>query len=720
MIGASKILTVSYGTFSCTLEGFDEPFNTMKAIAEYFRDLAADDRYFGAEPPTPDAAMLHKIAEREIHRRVEAKIQENGVVLRAGNLISDNGNTPLRPAPITEPVADTPRVAAPATPPAASDVPMSESVAAKLARIRSAVAQAAVPAYTEDQHAEVQTVVATSEPATEPAIEAEDTFAADSEAEAMALHALLAQDSQPEDEVPTAEAEVIDEPVEITELVMESADLSLDTIEQPVETPDEIEASDADDALRDTLAGFSDMQDGFADAEPSQDPAEERGFDEAFDEDDLDGDILADLIALDGADQADAQADAVDVDTADTDQETDDEDDFSGILASLASDHPTPPQPESATPEAEAFDARISAALGTREIAAEEDVAAEPQARAEAEIEPALRMRARVIKVRRMQMGDADKLELSTETRQVSEMRTARPRPLPQSDALSPEAEADLMRQLGEVESDAPKTPVTPVRPVRPIRAARQQVRDTGQTLAPLPEKKDEDADVRRLMAQTDTEMGVPENRRRLSAIAHLKAAVAATVADRRIGGTPRATDEERADPYRNDLSQMVRPSTNTATQQTPAPAAPKAAPLVLVSEQRVTPPELGMQSRHPMAQTTFDEDEDLADLDDENIFSDGKGFAEFADRLGANSLQDMLEAAAAYTSCVEGRPHFSRPQLMRQVSVLAGEEEYVREDGLRGFGNLLRSGTIAKIKRGQYALSEDSHFLAEARKFVG
>ena len=56
----------------------------------------------------------------------------------------------------------------------------------------------------------------------------------------------------------------------------------------------------------------------------------------------------------------------------------------------------------------------------------------------------------------------------------------------------------------------------------------------------------------------------------------------------------------------------------------------------------------------------------------------------------------------------------------MRQVSVLAGEEEYVREDGLRGFGNLLRSGTIAKIKRGQYALSEDSHFLAEARKFVG
>ncbi len=106
MSDANKILTVSYGTFSCTLEGFDEPFHAMKAIAEYFRDLAAEDRYFGAEPPTPDTEMLHRITEAAIQRRVEARMMESGLLLR------QHDEAPATPVSEPEPEPETIEVAA--------------------------------------------------------------------------------------------------------------------------------------------------------------------------------------------------------------------------------------------------------------------------------------------------------------------------------------------------------------------------------------------------------------------------------------------------------------------------------------------------------------------------------------------------------------------------------------------------------------------------------
>ena len=843
MIGASKILTVSYGTFSCTLEGFDEPFSTMKAIAEYFRDLAADDRYFGAEPPQPDAAMLHRIAEREIQRRVEAKVQDNGVVLRAGDEVS--------PLPV---------VVAPQPAPSYAPAPVqAETAAERLRRMRAAapavVEPMVLPAdpYEEEGADTLQALLADSIAATEvqadipslamaedllpeedpeldvPAMSVADVLPesmpeslAESLPDAMPVAPQTATDldlapvagamAEPQEPMVAetsddaviltlgtelaAAAEAVQAetaPVETTPVetatVIDNqpfAHVSDEVLEQhvPFEEPQDDEAlisalnaelaapvvpSDATDLLldgndhEDEPTSFDGVAKGevadLAAGQPQDDDAlisalnaelatdeaaaaadattpvvaEVTGWTNDFADDDWDDDI--DLAEISDAPIAAemAKAEAVEIieegpapDPLDQDEEA--------LLADLdrrAEYDPVPALNDDAIVLADDAPADDGLVAGTESAPEPIGVGA---ALADPVAEKLQRARARVIRIRRTEDAAQD-----TET--VAETVATAP------SLLSAEAEAALQAELAALTAEFSDV-AEPEATVEPAAAAQRRNLD----------RAEKDQDVDRLMAQANTAMDDEDSRRRQAALSHMKAAVVANEAERKVAGADLSAAPTRQEAYRADLEQVVRParvepkpgerltplvlvseqridrprssaSTASLTVAASTPAAAPAGPVVPVRPRRVTPGSIAAAPRPlpPMAtpaQNDLMDDEDADDVAEEvsaeNLFVEGENFTDFAERLGAENLADLIEAAGVYCATVLNRPEFPRPLIMRQIAGLPGGGGASRDDILRGFGQLLRDGRIAKVSRNHFAVTDSSAYLAEAKKIAG
>ena len=771
MVGASKILTVSYGTFSCTLEGFDEPFSTMKAIAEYFRDLAADDRYFGAEPPTPDAAMLHRIAEREINRRVDAKVEDNGVVLRAaeqGDAAKSADQPPPRaslgsahPAPAHAPKAALYEDLSDPTEEGRDRI--SESVAAKLSRIRSAVDGArtsgektrppqnlaALLAASEDSEA-ADTAEAEAEAKAKQEAEAdakakqEAKAEADAKAkqEAEAAKAKAEADAKAKQEAEAAKAKAEAEAkakqdAEEAETAVDDA--SFDVPEALVSTPEVTTsaATDDDDRLIASLTGRFADEDTAPSARFDDDLEDEAAATTALSDDDRLMAALAETLSK-SAPKADVKADetlpdgpALEGETAKgkgadrpkveaTADDFDDEDEDLDLPA-LEDAEEADAQDQKPPKKAAKPDAVPQPATGSPKPAAAPSEGLAPESLAKVE-----RARARVIKIKRAEPKPS-----------------ATPKPASHQGAstLSAEAEADLMRELEDVHADAtaPGKTTEPAKAPETAKAAPRRDAITGE---------EESASVSRLIQQTNLEMQGPENRRRLQAISHLKAAVAATEAERKTkGNDEKDSEEQRMTPYRSDLERVVRPGKSSVS--VPARQGDRPPPLVLVSEQRIdrpktatAPPAAPAQpSQKPAATVTpirprrvasgnlavsavqdaddIDDDDDNAVSEAENIFDGPIRFEDLVAQIGATEFPDLLEAAVAYAHCVEGKESVARPAIMRRLLDHLSDSEDGRETILRNLGVLLRSGRLKKVDRTTFALDPTSPVLAEAKAMV-
>lgn len=655
MVGSSKILTVSYGTFACTLEGFDDSFDTMKAIAEYFRDLAADDRYFGAEPPTPDAEMLARIAENEIARRVEARMESSGIVLRAAALAASE-NRAAEPvveepqavapsvAPVMPPPVETPEVVEKVAPQPAPAPVMSESVAAKLQRIRAVVGKSSTGEsdYIEDIHA--------SEP--------EEDFD---------LGSVI-------DATEKAPAQVAPMDVSIAETEV--------TFDDPEDTLGE------DDPAAEPVAQQSAP---VADVASPQEAAPLRRtrvirlkrseFDRALNN----GTIEA------VADKADEDVVAAALAATPTEEPVDEVQDWADTTT--ANDY------DETYDDADVVEASIMVKLAAAEVDANE---------------------AEANQFDLASLDGADDIDFDADS------------------SLSDEEEADLLRELSALDDDEDDYDADEVESQNafvmeddyededeePIADARADQR----ARALLDREPEADArDMSRIMDRTDEQLRAPETDLRRRTLSHLKAAVAATEAARRMGEPVKSKEDEETD-FRSDLSAVVRPTRPTTGGVLPRRAErgndqprterPRPAPLKLVAAQRVDlAPEEAAPARpvapvRPRRVAT----ESVSSID----ARDAESFADYVEEMGAHSLPDLLEAAAAYTSFVEGHEEFSRPHVMKKVREVLQDDDFNREDGLRVFGTLLREGRISKVRNGRFQVSEGTRFRPEPRAARG
>jgi hypothetical protein len=694
------------------LEGFDDSFDTMKAIAEYFRDLAADDRYFGAEPPTPDAEMLARIAEREISRRVEAHEHQGRIVLRA-----DEGQTTRQHA------AEPQQTAAKATQQeTAEDAPRQETAA------RTALAAPLADPVAEQSRTEAP--LAEDMPAdtvAEAPVEQSTPAVAAPEPEAMA---------EPEPE-PESVAEMEPEAVADPEPEAPSEPVTPEPVAEEVRAPI---AADPDSfaaklhMIRSVVSGdASSADDQYSEDEHAQDFVQPETDEAAFwpdtyeEPDTYEDDATADVST---------ELDDLVEDTAPEPAETDS---FEDTLAALMSDAPAEPEvsataevlqdetaedlPEElaeAEPEPLAEDDTPRAALDADDAP---EIAAEPEEPTSAPQAPV----ARVMKVKRAELEEVLDQGLFEEDEDEAEDDDADNLFEETEAALSPEDEAELQRELAEVEAEL--TPDAAAEAAEDVAdyaedAAEDEPTPVAEAAGPEIEDpaKDTDSgrrklaraeagdDLSRIFDETDTQLEAPASSQRRNTIQHLRAALAATRAEKQAGSELKRDVDDT--PYRTDLADVVRPRRPQAVAseaRSSRPTESHPAPLKLVAEQRVDTPRNPVRPRRISAADVHAEVE--ADTDG--------GFVAYADEMGATALPDLLEAAAAYLADVEGRPQFSRPMLMGKLKEIE-KDNFSREDGLRSFGRLLREGKLQKLSGGRFAVTEETEFRTQDKRQAG
>lgn len=719
MVADNKILTVSYGTFSCTLEGFDDPFTTMKDIAEYFRELVENDRYFGAEPPTPNTEMLTKIAQRRSGNTVSAELKEQTLTLRnarsgAGAAIAaihpktENGTateedtfdtlSSLETADhldenIFEETLDTVKVDT------LSEGPNVENILEDVEDTPEKINEAAYnPPLIKEQSSlreddiEAEYNVHTDKVLTDAENSDQKTF----EETALEEDNIEGEDIHvgEETKLPITVFENDDEMkdiVDISKLTVGNQPESLDENFQDIHVLENSEPMVTDAHSAEDEKEQTDLP------EYEQETQDHVKVEEKSTEDQSVKEVAKNSDTLDTPTDDTLPIDDFATLIEDAPEEEEEEADAISWVSNVSEDHDLEETTETIQETEQAETASITSKLDADEIIFR-DLSKEIEPNdAEIDSEDTIKAEEDLTALIPQDQSDLKPSRPIVMVRKVHKPQTSAPETpsdVEEDAKLEPQDEAELIAELNAIEAEA---------------GTSHEKRHDVLTADVNEDKEALD----RLFTNTDSRLKDQDATKRKEHITHMRAAVAARKADAEIGASALTETETQAtteDVYRADFASVVKPRRVSKDQQ----KSKHPSPLLLVSSQRIEEKasdkkEKNVNSKYILTEQSASGKQDTNLEQQKNEDDKVSAFRDFAADMEAKNMDDLLEAAAAFNKATKDSDTFTRPELMRLIA--ASQESFTREEGLRSFGALLREGRIKKVSRGIFKLSPTSKY---------
>ena len=221
-----------------------------------------------------------------------------------------------------------------------------------------------------------------------------------------------------------------------------------------------------------------------------------------------------------------------------------------------------------------------------------------------------------------------------------------------------------------------------------------------------------------RLLDKTNNQMEAPENKTRRNVMAQLRSAFAMILADQT---NPKVVLREPPSKGAGTASDQTPEPEPLIEKQTPAaaPSPPilRLPPELMIASQASSP----AQAKSPTMPPPTVQQRDQTDRRTTNIPNDKTidvapsekvtevttdiSFAEFAAKLDARALQDLLEIAVVYLSFMKGQTYFSGPEIMQLLRKQLAER-FDKDTSWKCFHAMRRDGKIEKLGPAKFRIA--------------